>query len=72
MINLIIDESGYQCWYNKTRKLHRTDGPAIIRADKSQYWSINGNFYFNNKSFQKAVKLSDGDMTAIVLKYGDI
>jgi hypothetical protein len=51
---------------------HRTDGPAVIWSDDIQEWYINTERYLNNKSFQKAAKLSDEDMTAIVLKYGNV
>jgi hypothetical protein len=53
-------------------KLHRTDGPAYIQCNGKSSWYINSIRCFNNKSFQKAAKLSDEDMIAIVLKYGDV
>jgi hypothetical protein len=42
------------------------NGASFIR------WYINNERCFNNKSFQKAANLSDEDMIAIVLKYGNV
>ena len=33
----IIDDDGTQSWYQDD-KLHRLDGPAVMRADGSQVW----------------------------------
>jgi hypothetical protein len=68
-----ISPLGYCAWYNNGVP-HREDGPARISyKDGNMYsWIVNGIEYFNNKSFQKAAKLSDEDMIAIVLKYGNI
>jgi hypothetical protein len=52
--------------------LYRTDGPAVIWSDGYQSWWINDERYLNNKSFQKAAGISDEDMIAMVLKYGDV
>jgi hypothetical protein len=67
-----IDEYGTQRWYNEKKQYHRTDGPAIIWPDLTCYWYTNGTKYHDNKSFQKAANLSDEDMIAIVLKYGNV
>jgi hypothetical protein len=66
-----ISLSGYKAWY-KNGLRHREDGPAIILTDDSMAWYINGKRKLKNSSFQKAAKLSDEDMIAIVLKYGNI
>jgi hypothetical protein len=66
-----IGKNGTRYWY-KNNKLHRTDGPAVSRIDGIQYWFINDERCINGKSFQKAAKLTDEDMLAIVLKYGDV
>jgi hypothetical protein len=71
MINSEVDRFGTQrLWVNE--KLHRTDGPAVTYADGTQYWYVSGFWYRDNKSFQEAANLSDEDMTAIILKYGNI
>jgi hypothetical protein len=62
---------GTELWYING-KLHRTDGPAIYGNDRHQLWFIDDIRYYNNKSFQEAASLSDEDMIAIVLKYGDV
>ena len=38
----IEDEN--ECWY-LNGKLHRTDGPAVIRSDGCQKWYLNGNLH---------------------------
>jgi hypothetical protein len=35
------DKYGSQRWY-KNDKLHREDGPAVIRPDGTQHWWLNG------------------------------
>ena len=45
---LIIHDNGDQCWY-KDDKLHREDDlPAIIWADSSKFWAINGKCHREN------------------------
>ena len=62
--------NGDQNWYKNGRP-HRTDGPSDVYIGGLSWW-INGQSYHNNQSFQKAAKLSDEDMLAIVLKYGNV
>jgi hypothetical protein len=72
MNNTLIDSNGNQLWQNNAHNLHRTDGPAYIRLDEYQEWWINNKLYFDNKSFQQATNLSDEDMIAVILKYGNV
>jgi hypothetical protein len=58
-------------WYINNKK-HRIDGPAYVDNDDNMLWYINGNLYVDNKSFQLAAGISDEDMIAIILKYGNI
>lgn len=51
---------------------HRLDGPAIINADKSHSWYVNGVPITSNNQFQRLAGISDEEMLAIVLKYGNI
>ena len=60
--------SGTQFWYLNDN-LHRVDGPAIIYADGAVSWYIDDCIYCTPKQFQTAAKLSDEDMTALLLKY---
>jgi hypothetical protein len=66
-----IYPSGNSYWYNKG-VLHREDGPAVVWNNGEQEWRINGIPHYNNKSFQIAANLSDEDLIAIVLKYGNV
>jgi hypothetical protein len=66
----IICTDGRQYWYING-VLHRTDGPAII-CDIIKLWYVDGILYKDNKSFQKAAKLTDEDMLMINLKYRDV
>jgi hypothetical protein len=38
-------ENGAQVWYNQKDENHRTDGPAIICANGSEYWYVNGELH---------------------------
>ena len=37
-----VDIDGNKIWRNKQGQLHRTDGPAVIYADGTQWWYRNG------------------------------
>jgi hypothetical protein len=63
---------GFTCWMGKYGNLHRLTGPAVIRSDGSIEWWINGFRYYNFKSFQEAAKLTDDQITILILKYGAI
>jgi hypothetical protein len=56
-------------WLNG--KVHRTDGPAVISKGRYKWW-INDKIYISNKYFQEAAGITDEDMTAIILKYGNV
>jgi hypothetical protein len=65
---------GSESWWING-KLHRTDGPAILSSDVNDDWKewyINNKRCHDNKSFQEAAGISDEDMTAIILKYGNV
>jgi uncharacterized protein len=66
-----ISPFGNKYWYINNKR-HREDGPAVIYSDGLTEWHVNNHQYTTNSSFQKAANLSDEDMTAIVLKYGNI
>jgi hypothetical protein len=63
--------SGSQVWYIDGRR-HRDDGPAFIDENGYQEWHVNDRRYFDNKTFQETAGISDEDMVAIVLKYGNV
>jgi hypothetical protein len=42
--SVIVYKNSTDAWYVNQR-LHRTDGPAIIRADGSQVWCVNGRLH---------------------------
>jgi hypothetical protein len=67
----IILVNGTQEWVIDGKN-HRTDGPAYIRADGYQSWWINDEVFIDNKSFQEAANITDEDMTAMILKYGNV
>jgi hypothetical protein len=68
----VTDGQGTKRWFNKNRKLHREDGPAVIYSDGYKSWWINDKIYISNKYFQEAAGITDEDMTAIILKYGNV
>jgi hypothetical protein len=49
---LEIDAYGAKHWYFNKR-LHRTDGPAIIYPDGARCWFINGNIYTFEEWFKR-------------------
>ena len=67
----IIQVDGGEWWF-KHDEYHRLDGPAIILPDSRKYWAVAGEQYYSNKEYQEAAKLSDEDMLALILKYGDV
>jgi hypothetical protein len=66
-----IDDYGTQEWYINDR-FHRTDGPAIIYFNGMKRWYLYGKRFYNNKSYQEAANITDEDMIAMILKYGDV
>jgi hypothetical protein len=72
MTNPKISDNGTKFWFNKNRHWHREDGPALIYNNGDQAWYINNFRHRDNKSFQSAAGISDEDMIAIVLKYGNV
>jgi hypothetical protein len=66
-----MDLDGNQEWYINGR-FHRTDGPAIIYFNGMKRWYLYDKRFLDNKSYQKVAGISDEDMTAIILKYGDV
>jgi len=53
-LTLIIDGCGTKLWYRKKR-LHRKDGPAIIYADGSKSWYLNGVCYETKEKYFDAL-----------------
>jgi hypothetical protein len=66
----IIRCNGTQIWYINGKK-HRVDGPAYIRKDRN-LWYVNSERIYDNKSFQSAANITDEDMLAMILKYGNV
>lgn len=63
---------GDQEWWQND-ELHRVDGPAIIISETGDTcWYIRNCPYSNKADFQAASGLSDEDMVALILKYGEI
>lgn len=80
------DITGVRRWLNEAGRLHRLDGPAVIFppatvkwADESvtslitvAYWYVNGETFISTTQFQKAAKLTDAEMAAVVLRHGRV
>ena len=51
-----LDKNGNKIWRNSAGQLHRTDGPAIERADGYKEWYFKGERIseeeYNSKEFQ--------------------
>lgn len=52
--------------------IHRLDGPAIIYNDGDMGWYINDNLYTSWKRFGEVAKLSEEQLSILVLKYGSM
>jgi hypothetical protein len=52
-------------------KRHRLDGPAI-QCNDGDSWHVDGVWCKNFKDFQKAGKLTDDQITILILKYGEM
>jgi len=60
-------------WADENEMAHRLDGPAVLRKrDGGMEWFIHGHRYYNFKDFQEAGKLTDDQITILILKYGEI
>ena len=55
--NIFIDRYGTSHYFNNRDQLHRTDGPAVIYADGSKKWFLDGKLHRINGP---AVEFSDG------------
>jgi hypothetical protein len=51
---------------------HRIGGPAVEWDDGGYSWYIRGKLCKSFKEYQKKTKLSDNEITILILKYGDI
>ena len=67
----IIRPNVYQAWC-RYGQYHRTDGPAIMYENGKRFWWVDGKVIESNEEFQEKAKISDLDMTIMVLKYGDV
>jgi hypothetical protein len=56
----------------KNAIMHNDSGPSVIWADGSYSWYIDGVECNNINAFKEMAKLSNEDMTVILLKYGKI
>lgn len=52
-----VDENGNTIWELPSGVYHRLDGPAVIRADGSKFWYVNGHIQRSNGP---AVEWADG------------
>lgn len=63
---------GAFAWMDDRQRWHRIDGPAILYDDGDMSWYINGMNVSTNADYQMFARISDEDMLALILKYGDI
>lgn len=66
----IIDELGREEWY-VNGDLHRIDGPASNVFGIDEWW-VRGEKILNQAHFQQVTKLSDEEISLLILKYGCI
>jgi len=66
-----ISHDGHMEWW-QNNKLHRIDGPAVVLTPKNLAWYVVGVAYGTNNDYQQAASITDEEMLAVVLKYGNI
>lgn len=66
----IVNDKG-EFWYSNG-VYHCTTGPAIRRKNGTVNWIIDGRHILSNASWQKKTGMSDEDMLAMILKYGNV
>lgn len=68
-----IHPDGTLGWY-QNGKAHRLDGPAHIYGssynNRLPEYYIDGSWYTDQNEYQRHAKLTDEDMTALILRYG--
>lgn len=67
----VIYPNGTEYWYVHGQ-LHRTTGPAITLNSGATFWYLNNQRITSRALFQEQANLTDEDMIALILKYGDI
>lgn len=67
----LVHANGDREWWVNGKR-HRTDGPALVRANGCKEWWFNGKRFVNTTSYRNNAKLSDEQMLALVIKYGEI
>jgi hypothetical protein len=60
----------YVC--NASGAMHCDNGPAVVYDDGRISWYIHGKKIYTTADYQRAAKLSDEEMTMLVLKYGGV
>jgi len=66
-MNPVINKDGTKRWYNTKDQLHRTDGPAIERADGYKEWYLNGTQVLSEDLF---LKITQGPVKNLPLYLG--
>lgn len=66
-----VGSDGHLVWWVNGKR-HRIDGPSIIFPEGKQRWYVNDQRIQSNKEFQVAANLTDEEMTALILKYGNV
>lgn len=51
--------------------IHRINGPAIVYKNNDETWWLNGYRYHDVYDFVSKNNMSEEDMTALILKYGE-
>lgn len=64
----VITSYGMQAWYIYG-KYHRIDGPAVMHSNGRLDWAVDGRICLNWAEFQKQSKISDEDLSILMLRY---
>lgn len=66
----ILYSNGDEEWYQHGLR-HRLDGPALVYKNGEIRWYINDKRYRDARRYQQDAKLTDEEMTLLILKYGE-
>jgi hypothetical protein len=67
---MTIDEDGDTVWRLPSRKIHRTDGPAVEYADGGKQWRLHGKYMSFDEWLIANTEISEEDKVMMKLQYG--
>ena len=66
-----VTQAGTEVW-TLYGSYHRLDGPAILFNHGIEMWYVHGKRCKTQKEYQESANLTNEEVLALVIKYGDI